>query len=152
MADETTKMKDTNFIRQETGSEFAAGQNAPNARDTEGDDLDEELKSIFDDLRLVGSPQEYSLDEVLVKAIRAEKESLENKVKTSGGKPPFGAFGKDMKSGAKQAFKIWEGELQFQAATMLLLALGSICLVYILPLKGQEVTENFREIQVQVIK
>ncbi|HEX9960440.1 MAG TPA: hypothetical protein VGB00_05880 [Pyrinomonadaceae bacterium] len=151
MADKTTKTGNANFIRN-TNDKFTAGQNTPSGEDMECDGLDEELKSIFDDLRAVGSPQEYSLDEVLIKAIGAEKELSENKVKISSGKPAFGMFGENRKSGAKQILKIWDVELQFQVATLLLLTLGSIYLVFILPLKGQEVTKHFREIQAQVIK
>lgn len=151
MADKTTKMRNANFIKK-TNGEFTAGHNTPNAVNIEYDGLDEEIKSIFDNLRSVGSPQEYSLDEVLVKAIGTEKKLLENNVKISDGKPSSGIFGKDGKSGRKQIFKIWDVELQFQLATMLILTLGSIYLVFILPLKGQEVTKHFREIQAQVIK
>jgi hypothetical protein len=153
MADKTTDMRnaDTNFVRK-TDSEFTARQNTSNDECIEYDGLDEELKSIFDNLRLVGSPQEYSLDEVLVKAIGKEKELSENKVKTSKGKPAFSLSGKNVKSGIKHIFKIWRVELEIEVATMLLLTLGFICLVFILPLKGQQVTEHFRKIQFQVIK
>lgn len=39
--------------------------------------IDAEIENIFDDLRLIGDPQNQTLDEVLGKAIALEKKSLE---------------------------------------------------------------------------
>jgi hypothetical protein len=54
--------------------------------------IDKEIEKIFDDLRLVGSPQKYTLTEVLTKAITAEKALLETKAEISREKAAFGSF------------------------------------------------------------
>lgn len=158
MADKTTETRNTNFDGK-TNCEFTSQENAAACSSSSSNDdiavFDEEIKSIFDNLRLIGNPHDYSLDEALVKAIGAEKELLRrNKVKTSGEKNSRGIFGKSVKFDIKQIFKISESDLQFQVMSILPLILASVCILFVLPLTGQEkelqVTEQFRKIQVQV--
>ena len=152
MTDRTTKTRNTDAdFFGKTDSEFTSGQNAPDdGEDIEYAGLDDELKSIFDNLRLVGNAQDYSLDEVLAKAILREENLPENKVKIPVAASAFRpAARKKAKSGIGRIFKVREVEFQFQVMSMLLLFLASIGTVFVFTSTGQEVAKQFREIQVQ---
>lgn len=160
MADKITKTRNTDAdFSGKTDSKFtsqpdAAGDGGGSGGDIEYGGLDAELKSIFDGLRAVGSPQNYSLDEVLIKAIRREEEEREltaDKVKIPVAEPAFSLpTGQNAKSGIGQIFRFREIEFQFQVVSMLLLFLASIGIVFVFTLTGQEVAKQFREIQVEV--
>jgi hypothetical protein len=71
-------MTDRAIIRRSKQNLFGKESNESSNQQKEDydecDELDAEIKSIFDELRLVGSSQNYSLDEVLEKALIEEKE------------------------------------------------------------------------------
>jgi hypothetical protein len=62
------------ITNKQTENSNEQGSNYENFQLSECDKLDGEIKHIFDGLKLVGSPKNYSLDEVLEKAIIEEKE------------------------------------------------------------------------------
>lgn len=159
MADKITKTRNTDAdFSGKTDSKFTSQPDAAGGGggDIEYGGLDAELKSIFDGLRAVGSPQNYSLDEVLIKAIRREEEEEQreltaDKVKIPVAEPAFSLpTGQNAKSGIGQIFRFREIEFQFQVVSMLLLFLASIGIVFVFTLTGQEVAKQFREIQVEV--
>ncbi len=124
-AKKSTKVK-ANFIKKTN-----------DVNDTECGGLDAEIKNIFDNLRRVGDPQVYSLNEVLLKAIATEKELIKAKVKTSNEKLSYGKFKDYVRTYIWQIFKVWEikfQQLQFQEfMTVLLLSLGIVCIMSMLP-------------------
>jgi hypothetical protein len=107
------------------------GQN--DAGETECDGIDAEIKSIFDDLRTVGSPQSYSLGEVLAKAIAAEKARTGGKATASHGKISGGRLNESIKTYLRQMRQIWRiksQQLQLQSViALLLLSLGVVFII-----------------------
>lgn len=89
-----------------------------------------ELKKIFDELRAIGSPREYSLNEVLEKAIRIEKESLMRLTNTFERK----SFFDEPKNDFLQTLRIWSGKLSqlpIHVTVVSALFLGIASLVYV---------------------
>lgn len=89
-----------------------------------------ELKKIFDELRAIGSPQEYSLNEVLEKAIRIEKESLMKLTNMPEGNSFFGKLTNDF----RQTVRNWTGKLspfplQFTVTSVFILVMASVVYV-----------------------
>ncbi len=85
MADKATEMKygKEKFLDKTNKFIFAE----EDADHIERDEFAAEIKNIFDRLRTVGSPKNYSLDEVLAMAIAAEQERAKDAVSESNKNP-----------------------------------------------------------------
>lgn len=92
-----------NVTEKNSDKDFLLPDN-PTEENAECDEIDKELKKIFDDLRLVGSPRKYSLADVLTEAIDAEKALLRNKAESSGEGAPKGSPGRGIDFATKQIF------------------------------------------------
>lgn len=140
MARKETKWTKADFGGKSNGHVFG-GQNNPDEAECGG--IDAEIKHIFDDLRKIGSPQNHSLNEVLAKAIAAEKALTGAKVKASGGKASDGKFNEIPNTYLRQINNVWKiksQQLQLQSIiAVLLVSLGVVFIMSVLPSSVQDV-------------